>query len=55
MITVSTYTSNEDFSEAALVLSDLGDPGAPMTVIAHRSALAPSSYLTLSDLERIER
>ncbi len=55
VITVSTYTSNEDFSEAALVLSDLGDPGAPMTVIAHRSALAPSSHLTLSDLERIER
>ena len=55
MITVSTYTASEDFSEAALVLSDLGDPGAPMTVIANRTAIVPSDQLALSDLESLER
>ena len=54
VITVSTYTANEDFSEAALVLSDLGDPGAPMTVISNRTAIVPSDYLALNDLLRIE-
>ena len=53
LITVSTYTTGEDFSEAALVLSDLGDPGAPMTVIANRTAILPTDHLALSDLERL--
>jgi HAD superfamily hydrolase (TIGR01509 family) len=54
VITVSTYTAGEDFSEAALVLSNLGDPGAPMTVIANRTAIIPTDHLALSDLERLE-
>ncbi len=37
------------------MLSDLGDPGAPMTVFANRAAIAPSDYLSLRDLERIDR
>ena len=53
VITVSTYTAGEDFSEAALVLSDLGDPGAPMTVIANRTAIVPTDQLALSDLESL--
>ena len=55
VITVSTYTASEDFSEAALVLSCLGDPTAPMTVIANRTAMVPSDQLALSDLESLER
>ena len=55
VITVSNYTSGEDFSEAALVLSDLGDPGAPMTVIADRAGIIPSDQLALSHLESLER
>ena len=53
VITVSTYTAGEDFSEAALVLSDLGDPGAAMTVVANRTAMLPTDQLTLSDLESL--
>jgi HAD superfamily hydrolase (TIGR01509 family) len=55
VITVSNYTAGEDFLEAALVLSDLGDPGAPMTVIANRTAIIPGDQLALSDLESLGR
>ncbi len=55
VITVSAYTASEDFSEASLVLSDLGDPGAPMTVIANRTTIVPGGHLALSDLESLER
>ncbi|MCU0811590.1 MAG: HAD family hydrolase [Thiobacillaceae bacterium] len=34
LITVNDYTLDHDFSGAAVVLSDLGDPGAPNRVIA---------------------
>jgi HAD superfamily hydrolase (TIGR01509 family) len=51
LVTVNGYTQNEDFSEAVLVVSSLGDPdGEPATVIANRSAARPAAYLTLADL-----
>ncbi|GIM96717.1 HAD-IA family hydrolase [Paractinoplanes toevensis] len=51
LVTVSGYTRDEDFAEAALVVSDLGDPGrAPIEVLANRSAARPGDYLTLDDL-----
>ena len=34
VITVSDYTRRQDFSGAALVLSDLGEPTQPFTVLA---------------------
>ncbi len=34
LITVSDYTRRQDFSGAALVLSDLGEPAQPFTVLA---------------------
>ncbi len=34
LITVSDYTRGQDFSGAALVLSDLGEPAQPFTVLA---------------------
>jgi beta-phosphoglucomutase-like phosphatase (HAD superfamily) len=34
VVTVSSYTVEEDFSGAALVLSDLGEPGRPFRVLA---------------------
>jgi HAD superfamily hydrolase (TIGR01509 family) len=38
VVTVNGYTRDEDSSEAVLVVSSLGDPGAePVTVIANRS------------------
>lgn len=50
IVTPSSYTLNEQFDEAILVISSLGDPSAPMEVIANRSSATPGSYLTLHDL-----
>ncbi len=52
LVTVNGYTEHEDFSQAALVVSSLGDPdGERSVVIANRSAARPGAYLTLADLE----
>ncbi len=52
LVTVNGYTEQEDFSEAILVVSSLGDPdGEQTTVIANRSAARPGAYVTLADLE----
>ncbi|GAC1626647.1 MAG: HAD family hydrolase [Ktedonobacteraceae bacterium] len=51
VVTVSSYTENEDMHEAILVVSDLGEPGKPMLVIANRGQAHPSSYITLNDLK----
>ena len=50
VVTVSDYSAGEDFSEAALVLSSLGDPGDPLTVIANRTTVSPDPYVTLQEL-----
>ena len=46
-------TEREDFSEAALVVSSLGDPGQPARVIVNRSAARPAGMVTVADLEAI--
>jgi len=52
LVTVNGYTDKEDFHEALLVVSSLGDPdGARTTVIANRSAARPGPYVTVADLE----
>lgn len=51
LVTVSGYTRDEDFSEAALVVTSLGDPGGERTeVLANRCAARPGDYLNLNDL-----
>jgi len=51
MITVNDFTAAEDFSEAALVVSSLGDPGGEQTtVLANRSRATPGAWITLADL-----
>ena len=50
LITVSGYTTDENFDEAALIVSDLGDPDHPMTVLANRSAGRPHGWIKLEDL-----
>ena len=50
VITVSEYSAGEDFSESPLVVSGLGDPEEPLTVIANRSHLSLGGELTLDDL-----
>jgi len=54
VITVSTYTREEDFAEAAIVLSCLGDPGGERCeVLENRSKAEPNDYLTAEDLDEI--
>lgn len=50
VVTPSHYTAGERFDEAVLVVSHLGDPGAPLEVLANRSRAIPGSILTLRDL-----
>jgi HAD superfamily hydrolase (TIGR01509 family) len=52
VVTVNGYTEDEDFEEAALVVTSLGDPGDPATrVLANRSSSRPGAWVTLDDLE----
>ena len=51
LVTVNGYTRDEDFAEAVLVVSELGDPGRPpVDVLANRGKAHPGPYLTLDDL-----
>jgi dihydroxyacetone kinase phosphoprotein-dependent L subunit len=51
MITVNDFTEAEDFGEAALVVSSLGDPGGECTaVLANHSRATPGDWITLADL-----
>jgi hypothetical protein len=51
VVTLSSYTSNEDMAEARLVLSDLGEPDVPMQIVANRGRARPGAYAVLTDLE----
>jgi beta-phosphoglucomutase-like phosphatase (HAD superfamily) len=52
LVTVNGYTEKEDFSEAILVVSSLGDPDGEQTnVIANGSAARPGAWVILADLE----
>ena len=51
LVTLSSYTAEEDMSEATLVVSSLGDPGEPATVLADRVGAAPGELVMLADLD----
>ncbi len=51
VVTVSSYTADEDMSEATLVVTSLGDPGTPAQVLANRSDATPGELVTLNDLQ----
>jgi len=52
VVTASSYTEHEDFSEAVLVVSSLGDPDGERTmVMASRGVRPPDDYVGLGDLE----
>lgn len=54
VVTVSTYTHDEDFTGAALVVSSLGDaPEAPTEVLADPHHLGIGDEVTLADLTRL--
>jgi HAD superfamily hydrolase (TIGR01509 family) len=51
LVTVNGYTEDQDFSEAVLVVSSLGDPGGEQTtVLANRGTAAPGEFIILDDL-----
>lgn len=54
VVTVSSYTAEEDFTGASLVVSDLGDPGGPpLRVLADPAGVAPGPVLALADLAAV--
>ncbi|NJM54124.1 MAG: HAD-IA family hydrolase [Blastocatellia bacterium] len=54
LVTVNGYTENEDFSEAVLVVSSLGDAdGEQMKVIRNRSKAEPKDFVKIEDLQAI--
>jgi len=53
VVTLSSYTVDEDMREAALVVTSLGDPGEPARVVANRSAARPGDQVTIADLETV--
>jgi len=52
LITVNDYTRDENFDEAVLVVTTLGDPGGEQAVVlADRTGRGPGGILELADLE----
>lgn len=53
IVTVSAYTTEEDFTGASLVVSSLGDPGEPAEVIAAPAGVVPGELVTLADVAAV--
>ena len=54
VVTVSSYTVDEDFTGAALVVSSLGDPGGPAAeVLSDPAGIRPQPYVRLEHLAAI--
>jgi HAD superfamily hydrolase (TIGR01509 family) len=51
VVTVSSYTADEDMTEAVMVVTSLGDPGEPAVVLANRGGADPGELVTLADLD----
>jgi HAD superfamily hydrolase (TIGR01509 family) len=56
VVTFNQLTHAEDFKEAAIVLSSLGDPGGEETVVVqNRTTADPQGYFSFEDLEKVLR
>lgn len=54
LVTVSGYTSKEDFSGASLVVTSLGDPGDEVVeVLADAAGVRPGAYVTIRSIDTI--
>ncbi len=51
VVTLSSYTTQEDMHEATLVVSQLGEPGNPAQIMANRGRATPGPFITLNDLK----
>ena len=50
IVTVSSYTRDEDFAGAALVVSSLGDPDTHTEVLATAAGISPTEYVRIDDI-----
>lgn len=50
VVTISSYTGQENFDEAVLVVSDFGEPGGQIEVLANRGRARPGGWIRLADL-----
>lgn len=50
VVTISSYTGAENFDEAVLVVSDFGEPGGSIEVLANRGGARPGGWIRLEDL-----
>ena len=54
VITYNDLTKDEDFSEAAIVLSCLGDPAGEQAIVReNRTEARPAGSLSVADLEKV--
>lgn len=53
IVTVSSFTAEDDFTGAALVLDHLGDPDTPLTVRSAPAGVRPSGMVTTTHLDRL--
>jgi len=53
LVTVSSYTADEDFTGASLVVSSLGDAEHPATVLADPHHLEPAGEVSLAHLTHL--
>lgn len=54
IVTFNQLTEKEDFSEADIVVSNLGDPDGEKTIVVqNRTQAYPSVYITVSDLDAV--
>ena len=50
IVTVSSYTREEDFAGAALVVGSLGDPNDHSEILAAAAGITPSEYVRIDDV-----
>jgi HAD superfamily hydrolase (TIGR01509 family) len=53
LVTVSSYTKDQDFSSAALVVDEFGDPGVPVRVL--QGAVQGADHINLQALDALHR
>jgi HAD superfamily hydrolase (TIGR01509 family) len=54
IVTVSSYTADEDFTGASLVVTELGDPDGPRArALADPAGIEPGPVIGLAELERV--
>ena len=53
VVTVSAFTAEDDFTGAAVLLSHLGDPDDPLTVISAPAGVRPEQMVTVATLTQL--